>query len=192
MRLTNFSLEVFSISRPRMSGDYLVIHIFETEKTILVQSGSLKRRKELAYESEDEEVALARWELEQDETKDIKFPIANSEPMVNPSPQKKRKGSGSPKALTNTTAEKDIAPSTSNTSTEMEVQNIYFIKRPNGMFDQVKDENLVLTNAQALAKICEENPGVKIEDFFTTPNAKPSSETVKQIKMAEMKFAGKS
>ena len=192
MRLTNFSLEVFSISKPRMSGDYLVIHIFETEETNSVQSESLKRRKELAYESEDEEVALARWELEQDETKDIKFPIANSEPMVNPSPQKKRKGSGSPKALTNTTAEKDIAPSTSNTSTEMEVQNIYFIKRPNGMFDQVKDENLVLTNAQALAKICEENPGVKIEDFFKTPNAKPSSETVKQIKMAEMKFAGKS
>jgi hypothetical protein len=80
----------------------------------LVQDVSLKRRRELAYESEDEEVALARWELEQDETKDIKFPIANSEPMLNPSPEKKRKDGGSPKALTNITAEKDITPSTSN------------------------------------------------------------------------------
>ena len=60
------------------------------------------------------------------------------------------------------------------------------------MFDQVKDENLVLTNVQALAKICEDNPGVKIEDFFRTPNTKPSSETVKHIKIAELKFAGKS
>ena len=56
MRLTNFSLEVFSISKPRMSGDYLVIHIFETEETNSVQSESLQRKRELAYESEDEEV----------------------------------------------------------------------------------------------------------------------------------------
>ena len=73
-----------------------------------------------------------------------------------------------------------------------QVQNSYFIQRPNGMFDQVESDKWVLVNIQALAKICDEHvEQFQIEDFFKTPQTQASKETMKKIKETEMQMVGK-
>lgn len=73
-----------------------------------------------------------------------------------------------------------------------QVQNSYFIRRHNGMFDHVESNNWVLVNTQALAKICDKHvEQFQIEDFFKTPQTQTSKETMKKIKKTEMQMAGK-
>merc|ERR1711971_488913 len=78
------------------------------------------------------------------------------------------------------------------TKSGAKIQNTYFIKRQNGMYDQVKDKNLVIVNAQALAKICQEYD-IKVEKFFEAPSSQieVSNSIVSQIKKAELKLSGK-
>merc|ERR1719490_169681 len=77
------------------------------------------------------------------------------------------------------------------TKSGAKIQDTYFIKRQNGMYDQVKDKNLVIVNAQALAKICQEYD-IKIEKFFEAPSShiEVSNSIVSQIKKTELKLSG--
>jgi len=78
------------------------------------------------------------------------------------------------------------------TKSGAKIQDTYFIKRQNGMYDQVKDKNLVIVNAQALAKFCQEY-NIKVEKFFEAPSSQSevSNSIVSQIKKAELKLSGK-
>jgi hypothetical protein len=124
---------------------------------------------------------------------------SETEPIAGPSnvsrkiavPLRRSKEHASTEKQNSYRTEKEVTPGTLDTKSEIKVQNTYFIKRKDGRFDQVKDDSLVLVNAKALAKICNEHPDIEIKDLFLPPKTQVSEETVKQIKNNEMELAGK-